>query len=53
MPEAPVPLVSALRETSIVLGTLIAYFVLREGLDLPRLVATGIIVLDAIVLRLA
>jgi drug/metabolite transporter (DMT)-like permease len=53
MTEAPVALVAALRETSIVFGTLIAYFVLRERIDPPRLAATAIIVLGAIVLRLA
>jgi drug/metabolite transporter (DMT)-like permease len=53
MTEAPVALVSALRETSIVFGTLIAYVVLRERIDLPRLVSTAVIVLGAIILRLA
>jgi drug/metabolite transporter (DMT)-like permease len=53
MTEAPVALVAALRETSIAFGTLVAYFVLKERIDAPRLVATAIIVLGAIVLRLA
>lgn len=53
MTEAPVALVSALRETSIVFGTLIAYFVLKEKIDAARVMATATIVAGAIVLRLA
>jgi drug/metabolite transporter (DMT)-like permease len=53
MTEAPIALVAALRETSILFGTLIAFFILREKIDAPRLVATLIIAAGAIVLRLA
>ena len=53
MTEAPIALVAALRETSIVFGTIIAALVLRERITAPRLVATGVIVAGAVVLRLA
>ena len=53
MSEAPIPLVAALRETSILFGTAIAVFVLRERVTLPRLAAAGIIAAGAVVLRLA
>jgi drug/metabolite transporter (DMT)-like permease len=53
MTEAPIAMVAALRETSIVFGTIIAALVLRERITPPRLLATAIIVLGAVVLRLA
>jgi drug/metabolite transporter (DMT)-like permease len=52
MTEAPVPLVAALRETSILFGTLIAAFVLHERVTAIRVVAVAIIAAGAIALRL-
>lgn len=53
MTTAPIAMVAALRETSIVFGTIIAAFVLRERMTPRRLIATGLVVAGAIVLRLA
>jgi drug/metabolite transporter (DMT)-like permease len=53
MTLAPVALVAALRETSIVFGTLISVVVLRERVTARRLVATGFIAAGALALRLA
>ena len=53
MPEAPIAIVAALRETSILFGTLIAVLVLREPVTAARIAATLIIALGAMVLRLA
>lgn len=53
MTQAPIAIIAALRETSILWGTVIAVVILRERIDAPRLVATGIIAAGAIVLRLA
>lgn len=53
MTQAPIPLVAALRETSILFGTLIAVFVLREKVTRTRLVAILIIAAGAAVLKLA
>jgi drug/metabolite transporter (DMT)-like permease len=53
MTMAPIPLVAALRETSILFGTLIAAFVLKERVTRTRLVAVLIIAAGAIVLKLA
>jgi uncharacterized membrane protein len=50
---APVALVAALRETSILFGTMIAAFVLGERVTRTRLVAVLIIATGAIVLKLA
>lgn len=50
---APIPLVAALRETSILFGTLIAAFVLKERVTRIRLVAVLIIAAGAGVLKLA
>jgi drug/metabolite transporter (DMT)-like permease len=47
---APVGLVSALRETSVVFGMLIAAFVLREHVDRRRLTAAAAIVAVAIII---
>jgi len=47
---APVGLVSALRETSVVFGMLIAAFVLREHVDRRRAVAAVIIAVGAILI---
>ena len=53
MTVAPVAVVSALRETSILFGTLIAALVLREHVGPRRLVAACIIAGGAAILRLA
>ena len=53
MTQAPVPLVAALRETSILFGTAIAVFILRERVTRTRIVAVLIIAAGAIVLKLA
>ena len=51
--QAPIALVSALRETSIVFALLIGVGVLRERLDLAKLVSTFAAIAGAIVLRFA
>jgi drug/metabolite transporter (DMT)-like permease len=53
MTEAPIALVAALRETSILFGTAIALFVLKEQVTPPRIVAATIIVAGMIAMRLA
>lgn len=53
MTEAPIPLVAALRETSIVFGTLIAVFVLKEKVTALRIAAAVIIAAGVIALRLS
>ena len=53
MTEAPVPVVAALRETSILFGTAIAAFVLKEKVTRARVAAVVVIALGAAALRLA
>lgn len=53
MTAAPIPLVAALRETSILFGTAIAVFVLKEKVTAVRLTAAAIILCGVVVLRLA
>jgi len=53
MTHAPVAVIAALRETSILFATGIAIFVLRERLTTGRLLAALLIAAGAIVLRLA
>lgn len=53
MSEASIPLVAALRETSILFGTAIAVLVLGERVTAPRIVAVLVIASGAIALRLA
>ena len=53
MTLAPIPLVAALRETSILFGTAIAGFILREHITPVRLAAVALVAAGAIVLRLA
>lgn len=53
MTEAPIPLVAALRETSILFGTAIAALILKERVTRTRLIAVLIIAAGAIVLKLA
>lgn len=51
MTQAPVAMVSALRETSILFGVLISALVLRERVTRQRWIAAGLIVAGAVVLR--
>ena len=51
--QAPIPLVTALRETSIVFALLIGVFFLNERLDLVKLVSTLTTLLGAALLRFA
>ena len=53
MTLAPVALVAALRETSILFAVLISVLVLKERVTPQRLAATGLIAAGALVLRLA
>ena len=53
MTQAPVAMVAALRETSILFGLAIAALVLGERIGPVRVAAAGLIVLGAITLRLA
>jgi drug/metabolite transporter (DMT)-like permease len=53
MTRAPVALVAALRETSILFATLIAVCFLRERVDAHRIVAVALIGCGAVALRLA
>lgn len=53
MTQAPVPLVAALRETSILFGTAIAAVILREPVTRGRIAAVAIIAAGAILLKLA
>jgi drug/metabolite transporter (DMT)-like permease len=51
--QAPIALVTALRETSIVFALLIGVFVFNERLDLPKVIATFATLCGAALLRLA
>lgn len=51
--QAPIALVTALRETSIVFALLIGVFVMKEPLDLRKLLATMTTLLGAALLRFA
>lgn len=53
MTVAPVAMISALRETSILFGILISAFILHERISRQRWIAAGLIVLGAVVLRSA
>jgi drug/metabolite transporter (DMT)-like permease len=53
MTQSPIPVVAALRETSILFGTAIAAFVLGEKVPAIRITAVIIIAIGAAVLRLA
>ena len=49
--QAPIALVTALRETSIVFALLIGVFFLKERLDLAKLASVAVTMLGAIILR--
>jgi len=53
MTVAPIPLVAAVRESSVLFAALIAYFWLKEPLQASRLVACGCIVVALALMRLA
>jgi len=53
MTQAPIAIVAALRETSVLFGTLIAVLVLKEPLKPARIVAASMIVTGLVLLRLA
>jgi drug/metabolite transporter (DMT)-like permease len=53
MTVAPVAIIAALRETSILFGTLIAGLVLKERIGARRLISACIIACGAVILRLA
>ncbi len=49
--QAPIALVTALRETSIVFALLIGVFMLKERLDLPKVLSTAATLTGAVLLR--
>jgi uncharacterized membrane protein len=49
--QAPIALVTALRETSIIFALLIGVFFLKEKLDLAKVVATMTTLFGAVLLR--
>ncbi|MDN5786246.1 EamA family transporter [Pseudorhodobacter sp.] len=51
--QAPIALVTALRETSIVFALLIGVFLLKEKLDLAKVISTAITLIGVALLRLA
>lgn len=51
--QAPIALVTALRETSIVFALLIGVFFLRERLDLAKVISTFLTIIGAILIRTA
>ena len=53
MTKAPIALVTALRETSIIVALFIGVFVLKERLSLRKLLSTFLTISGAVVLRLA
>ncbi|MDX5516382.1 MULTISPECIES: DMT family transporter [Stenotrophomonas] len=52
MTVAPIAMISALRETSILFGILISAWILHERVTRQRWIAAGLIVLGAVVLRI-
>jgi drug/metabolite transporter (DMT)-like permease len=53
MTQAPIALVSALRETSVLFALLIGWLFLREPMPLPRLLACCVIAVGVVLLKLA
>lgn len=51
--QAPIALVTALRETSIVFALLIGVFFLRERLDLAKVISTFLTIIGAVLIRTA
>jgi len=52
MTRAPIAVVAVLRETAVIFGAVIAYFVLHEKLTRRRLAATGAVMVGLIALKL-
>jgi len=52
MTKAPIPLVAAVRETSVLFGAAIAVIFLKEPLRLNRVIAAGMIVAGLVMIRL-
>jgi drug/metabolite transporter (DMT)-like permease len=52
MTVSPIPLVAALRETSVLFAALIAVFMLGERMTTPRLLAAALIVAGAVLMRI-
>ena len=53
MTQAPIALVAALRETSVVFGTLLAALLLKERVSRTRYAAIGVVVAGAVAIKLA
>lgn len=53
MTLAPVAIVAALRETSILFATLISIFILKERINAVRIISSCIILIGALILRTA
>ncbi len=53
MTQAPLAMVSAVRETSMVFAVLFGVFFLQEKLDLARLISTGVTVFGTVMLKLS
>ena len=51
--QAPIALVTALRETSIVFALMIGVFVLKERFDIAKFFATALTILGAVLLKIA
>ena len=49
--QAPIALVTALRETSIVFAVLIGVFIFREKLNLAKVISTFLTIAGAVLLR--
>ena len=52
MTVAPIAIVAALRETSVLFGAVIAVVILKEPLRLPRIVAALMIIVGLVLIRL-
>lgn len=53
MTVAPIPMVAALRETSVMFAALISAFVLKEGVKISRFAAAFVVVIGVALLRLS
>lgn len=53
MTQAPIALVAALRETSVVFGTLLAALLLKERVSRTRYIAIGVVVAGAVAIKIA
>ena len=53
MTQAPLALVSAVRETSMVFAVLFGVFFLKERLDLSRLASTGMTLIGTVMIKMS